>query len=102
MASELSRTANVYVSAARDRRMLHGRTGGCTSGEYCFSSPDEIDGQTAAALRNASVSGWLSPTFRAESLATLGTTGVAGKLALRIAQPLGAARVVAAGRNLEL
>jgi NADPH:quinone reductase-like Zn-dependent oxidoreductase len=50
------------------------------------------------------VSAWLALTHRAklmagESVLILGATGVTGKLAIRMAKLLGAARVVAAGRN---
>src|SRR2546425_5178276 len=52
------------------------------------------------------VSAWLSLTYRAklvrdENVLILGATGVTGKLAVKIAKLLGAARVVAAGRNQE-
>ncbi|HJZ94983.1 MAG TPA: zinc-binding alcohol dehydrogenase family protein [Candidatus Solibacter sp.] len=60
--------------------------------------------ETAAALPNPGVSAWLSLTYRAklvrgESVLILGATGVTGKLAVQTAKLLGAARVVAAGRN---
>ncbi|HYL16207.1 MAG TPA: hypothetical protein VEV41_24455 [Terriglobales bacterium] len=49
----------------------------------------------------------LKITFRAklapgENVLILGATGVTGKLAVRIAKLLGAARVVAAGRNQQI
>lgn len=70
----------------------------------CFDVPDELDDATAAALPNPGVSAWLSLAHRAklargENVLILGATGVTGKLAVQIAKILGAARVVAAGRN---
>ena len=63
-----------------------------------------MNDETAAALPNPGVSAWLSLTYRAklvrdENVLILGATGVTGKLAVKIARLLGAARVVAAGRN---
>jgi NADPH2:quinone reductase len=71
---------------------------------FCFPIPEAVDDETAAALPNPGVSAWLSLVGRAklapgETVLTLGATGVAGKLAVQIAKCLGAARVVAAGRN---
>ena len=75
--------------------------------EFCFPVPDNISDETAAALPNPGVSAWVSLVFRAklvpgESVLILGATGVTGKLAIRIAKLLGAARVVAAGRNQQV
>jgi NADPH2:quinone reductase len=74
---------------------------------FCFPIPDSIDDATAAALFNPGVSAWLSLAYRAklvpgENVLILGATGVTGKLATRIAKLLGAARVVAAGRNQQI
>jgi NADPH2:quinone reductase len=71
---------------------------------FTFPVPDNVDDQTAAALPNPGVSAWLSLTYRAklargENVLILGATGVTGKLAVKIAKLLGAARVIAAGRN---
>jgi NADPH:quinone reductase-like Zn-dependent oxidoreductase len=71
---------------------------------FSFPVPDGVDDETAAALPNPGVSAWLTLAFRAklvpgESVLILGATGVTGKLAVKIAKLLGAARVVAAGRN---
>lgn len=71
---------------------------------FCFPVPEGVDYETAAALPNPGVSAWLSLGFRAklapgENVLILGATGVAGKLAVKIAKLLGARRVVAAGRN---
>src|SRR5207248_2321496 len=71
---------------------------------YCFPLPAGIDDVTAAALPNPAVSAWLSLTQRAklargDTVLVLGATGVTGQLAVQIAKLLGAARVVAVGRN---
>lgn len=75
--------------------------------EFCFPVPDNISDEVAAALPNPGVSAWISLAFRAklvpdESVLILGATGVTGKLAVKIAKLLGAARVVAAGRNQQV
>jgi len=74
---------------------------------FTFAIPKEVNDETAAALPNPGVSAWLSLAFRAklargENVLILGATGVAGKLAVKIAKLLGAGRVVAAGRNPEV
>lgn len=71
---------------------------------FTFPVPENVDDETAAALPNPGVSAWLSLAYRAklvrgENVLILGATGVTGKLAVKIAKLLGAARVVAAGRN---
>jgi NADPH2:quinone reductase len=71
---------------------------------YCFPVPDALDDVTAAAIPNPGVSAFLSLSHRAkltngEKVLILGATGVTGKLAVQIARQLGAARVIAAGRN---
>ena len=71
---------------------------------FTFPVPENLDDETAAALPNPGVSAWLSLAYRAklergENVLILGATGVTGKLAVKIAKLLGAARVVAAGRN---
>jgi NADPH2:quinone reductase len=72
-----------------------------------FPVPENLTDEIAAALPNPGVSAWLSLAFRAklaqgENVLILGATGVTGKLAIKIAKILGAARVVAAGRNQEV
>ena len=69
-----------------------------------FPVPENVNDETAAALPNPGVSAWLSLAYRAklaqgENVLILGATGVTGKLAVKVAKLLGAARVVAAGRN---
>ncbi len=71
---------------------------------FTFPIPDNVNDETAAALPNPAVSAWLSLAYRAklvrgENVLILGATGVTGRLAVKIARLLGAARVVAAGRN---
>jgi NADPH2:quinone reductase len=71
---------------------------------FAFPIPDGVNDETAAALPNPGISAWLSLAHRAklvrgENVLILGATGVTGKLAVQIAKLLGAARVVAAGRN---
>jgi NADPH2:quinone reductase len=71
---------------------------------FTFPVPEGVNDETAAALPNPGISAWLSLDYRAklqrgENVLILGATGVTGKLAVKIAKLLGAARVVAAGRN---
>jgi len=71
---------------------------------FCWPVPDGVDDVLAAALPNPGLSSWLPLITTArlspgESVLILGATGVAGQLAIQIAKHLGAARVVAAGRN---
>jgi len=73
---------------------------------FAFAIPDALSDETAAAIVNPGVSAWLTLAARAklapgENVLILGATGVTGKLATKIARLLGAARVVAAGRNKE-
>lgn len=74
---------------------------------FTFPIPENVNDETAAALPNPGVSAWLSLAYRArlvrgENVLILGATGVTGKLAVKIAKILGAARVVAAGRNQQV
>jgi NADPH:quinone reductase-like Zn-dependent oxidoreductase len=74
---------------------------------FCLPVPDDLDDDTAAALPNPALSSWLPLLWRAalkpgETVLILGATGVAGKLAIQIARHLGAGRVVAAGRNVNI
>lgn len=73
----------------------------------CIPLPDGIDDIHAAAIVNPGMSAWLSIKDRAglekgESVLILGATGVAGQLAIQVARHLGARRIVAAGRNLDV
>jgi len=72
----------------------------------CLPLPDNIDDEQAAAIANPGMSAWLSLKERAglkpgERVLILGATGVAGQLAVQAARRLGAARIIAAGRNLD-
>jgi NADPH:quinone reductase-like Zn-dependent oxidoreductase len=73
----------------------------------CLPVPDGLDSEVAAAMANPGMSAWLSLTWRAqlvpgETVLILGATGVAGQLAVQLAKQLGAARIIAAGRNEEM
>jgi len=75
-------------------------------GAFTFPIPDNLSDEQAAAIANPGVSAWLSLAHRArlatgDNVLILGATGVTGRLATQIAKLLGAARVVAAGRNRE-
>ena len=66
--------------------------------------PEGADPATAAALGIAGVTGWMSVTWRApvrpdDRVLVLGATGAVGQVALQAAKLLGAAHVVAAGRD---
>jgi NADPH:quinone reductase-like Zn-dependent oxidoreductase len=66
--------------------------------------PDYLDDATAAVIANPGMSSWAALTERAglragETVLVNGATGAAGMLAIRIARHLGAARVIATGRN---
>lgn len=73
----------------------------------CVPLPDGIDDATAAAIANPGMSAWVSLKERAqlvpgETALILGATGVAGKLAVQAARLLGAKRVIAVGRNVDV
>ncbi len=66
--------------------------------------PAGLDPETAAAAANPALSCWLPLTRRArphpgESVLVHGATGAAGRLAIQVAKHLGAASVVATGRD---
>ena len=72
----------------------------------CLSLPDALDDVAAAAIINAGMSSFAALRERAklqpgETVLVNGATGAAGRLAIRVARHLGAARVVATGRNTE-
>jgi NADPH:quinone reductase-like Zn-dependent oxidoreductase len=95
--------ARVYASGPRaPYGMMAERT--VVPATRCQAVPDGIDDLRAAALPNAALGPWLALEFRArlaagESVLVLGATGITGRMAIPIARHLGAARVVAAGRN---
>lgn len=66
--------------------------------------PETVDDLSAAALPNTALSSWLPLEYRAklqrgETVVILGATGASGMVAIQVAKYLGAAHVVAAGRN---
>src|SRR4051812_41692089 len=66
--------------------------------------PDGTDHSLAAALGVAGLTGWLAVEWRAhvhggERVLVLGATGVVGLVAVQAARILGAARIVASGRD---
>lgn len=68
--------------------------------------PDDIDDVTAAAIANPGQSSWGAYTERAklqpgETVLVNGATSTSGRLAVQIAKHLGAAKVIATGRNAE-
>lgn len=70
----------------------------------CFPIPDNVNDDIAAAVVNPGLSAWGALVWRAqlapgETVLILGATGVTGKLAIQMAELLGAGRVIAAGRN---
>jgi NADPH:quinone reductase-like Zn-dependent oxidoreductase len=72
----------------------------------CLPLPDGLDDVTAAAIANPGMSSWAAYRERAklkpgETVLINGATGAAGRLAVQIAKHLGAARVIATGRNPE-
>ncbi|WP_350261303.1 zinc-binding alcohol dehydrogenase family protein [Pantoea sp. BJ2] len=68
------------------------------------SLPTKLDPVLAAALANPGMSSWAALTRRAqlragETVLINGATGTSGGLAVRIAQHLGAGKIIATGRN---
>ncbi|MBB6111935.1 quinone oxidoreductase family protein [Mucilaginibacter lappiensis] len=68
--------------------------------------PDGLDDVTAAALPNPAISAWLSLVYKGKlkkggTVLILGATGITGKLAIQLAQHLGAGRIIAISRNQE-
>jgi NADPH:quinone reductase-like Zn-dependent oxidoreductase len=72
----------------------------------CVEIPDSLDDITAAAIANPGMSAWAALVERAHFLAgetvlVNGATGSAGRVAVQLAKYLGAAKVIATGRNTE-
>lgn len=66
--------------------------------------PDELSDDRAAAIATAGLASWIALSRRAglrqgETVLVSGATGSAGRMALQVARHLGAAKVVAVGRN---
>jgi len=73
---------------------------------HCVAVPDDLDDVTASAIANPGMSSWAAFEERArlragETVLVNGATGTAGRLAVQIARHLGAAKVIATGRNRE-
>jgi NADPH:quinone reductase-like Zn-dependent oxidoreductase len=73
----------------------------------CVPLPDALDDIVAAAIANPGMSSWAAFKERArlvagESVLINGATGTAGRLAVQIAKYLGAKKVIATGRNVEI
>lgn len=74
---------------------------------HCVPLPGALDDVTAAAIANPGMSSWAALTERArlragETVLINGATGASGRLAVEIARHLGADRVIATGRNIEV
>jgi NADPH:quinone reductase-like Zn-dependent oxidoreductase len=72
--------------------------------QYCIPLPSDLDDVTAAAIANPGMSAWAAMIERAhlktgETVLINGATGTAGRLAVQLARYLGAAKVIATGRN---
>ena len=72
----------------------------------CVEIPDSLDDITAAAIANPGMSAWAALVERArlvagETVLVNGATGTAGRIAVQLAKHLGAAKVIATGRNIE-
>ena len=73
---------------------------------HCVALPDGFEDIKAAAIANPGMSSWAAYKERAmlsagETVLVNGATGTAGRLAVQIAKHLGAAKVIATGRNLD-
>lgn len=72
----------------------------------CVEVPDSLDDVTAAAIANPGMSAWAGLVDRGrfvagETVMVNGATSTAGRIAVQLAKYLGAAKVIATGRNLK-
>lgn len=72
----------------------------------CVEIPDSLDDITAAAIANPGMSAWAGLVERGrlvagETVMVNGATSTAGRVAVQLAKYLGAAKVIATGRNLK-
>ena len=72
----------------------------------CIPLPEGLDAAQAAAMANPGMSSWAALRERAriragETVLINGATGTSGQLAVQIARRMGAAKVIATGRNRE-
>ncbi|MBS0445722.1 MAG: zinc-binding alcohol dehydrogenase family protein [Proteobacteria bacterium] len=75
--------------------------------DWTVPVPDGIDDAFAAAVVNPALSAWLPLVYRAglsrgETVMILGATGTSGRMAVAAARILGAGRVIAAGRRMDI
>ncbi len=104
------------VGLTQDGRRVHFTTPEAPFGPFaelctipsrrCVEIPDSLDDITAAAIANPGMSAWAALVERArlapgETVLINGATGTAGRLAVQLAKYLGAAKVIATGRNVE-
>jgi NADPH:quinone reductase-like Zn-dependent oxidoreductase len=73
----------------------------------CVPIPEELDDVTAAAIANPGMSSWAAYLERAklkagETVLINGATGTSGRLAVQIAKHLGARKIIATGRNVNI
>lgn len=71
---------------------------------HCVELPARLDDITAAAIANPGMSAWAALVNRAQiksgdTVLINGATGIAGRLAVQLAKYLGAAKVIATGRD---
>ena len=76
------------------------------SSRRCVEIPASLDDITAAAIANPGMSAWAGLVERAhlvpgETVLVNGATGTAGRVAVQLAKYLGAAKIIATGRNAE-
>ncbi len=72
----------------------------------CIPIPDTLDDITAAAIANPGMSAWASLVERAhlvpgETVMINGGTSTSGRIAIQLARHLGAAKIIATGRNAQ-